>query len=80
MPELQVQKKTKNKEKRVKERKEIREEKQESNLIKIAFSLLIKSVLLLCSSRLKSFSLIRLSLCLQFYSSSSSFWPFKRPK
>jgi hypothetical protein len=54
MLELQVQKKAKNKEKRVKEIKEIREEKQESNLIKIAFSLLIKSLLLLCSSRLKS--------------------------
>jgi hypothetical protein len=42
MPKLQVQKKTKNKEKK-EWKKEIREEKQESNLIKIAFSLLIKS-------------------------------------
>jgi len=34
--------------------KEIREEKQKSNLIKITFSLLMKSLLLLYSSRLKS--------------------------
>jgi hypothetical protein len=45
-------KKVKNKEKR-EWKKEIRKEKEESNLIKIAFSLLIKSLLLLYSSRLK---------------------------
>ena len=53
--ELQVQKKTKNKEKR-EWKKEIREEKQESNLIR-RFETVIKSLLLLCSSRLKLFFL-----------------------
>jgi hypothetical protein len=80
MPELQVQKKVKNKEKR-EWKKEIHKEKKESNLIKIAFSLLIKSLLLLYSSRLKLLSfLIRFSLCLQFCSSFSLFWHFKRIK
>jgi len=53
--ELQVQKKAKNKEKR-EWKKEIREEKQESNLIR-RFETVIKSLLLLCSSRLKLFFL-----------------------
>jgi len=51
--ELQVQKKTKNKEKR-EWKKKIREEKQESNFIR-RFETVIKSLLLLCSSRLKFF-------------------------
>jgi hypothetical protein len=52
---LQVQKKEKNKEKR-EWKKEIREEKQESNLIR-RFETVIKSLLLLCFSRLKLFFL-----------------------
>jgi len=53
--ELQVKKKAKNKEKR-EWKKKIREEKQESNFI-CRFETVIKSLLLLCSSRLKLFFL-----------------------
>jgi hypothetical protein len=59
-------KKAKNKENR-EWKKEIREEKQESNLIH-RFETVIKSLLLLYSSAIEIvFSLIRFSLCLQFY-------------